>query len=890
MQILEIKSYEGRNIYTHYPAVKLTLDLQELSQVWTDQLEGFTEVLLELLPGLNDHTCSRGYPGGFVERLREGTLLSHVIEHMALELQRTVGFNPLYGKTFSTKKEGVYDIVFEAGSVAVAITAAKSSVAIIERIIGDREPAIEKELEKIKDIFYKSELGPSTKSIVNECLKRNIPVMQLNEDSLLQLGYGKLQRRIQAAMSNNTSCIGVDIASHKVLTKKLIDESGLPVPNGGTAMSSQEALNIAQKIGAPVVVKPLNGNQGRGVSLNLTNEQEIIGAFALAKQYSEKVIVEKYITGSHYRLLVVGDKLVAAAQRKPAAVVGDGKLNIAQLLEDINKEENRGEEHEKPLTKINVDSVVIAVLTKQGLTLNSIPPIGQEILLRENANLSTGGTAIDVTDLVHPQIAKAAVRAARIIGLDIAGIDLVTKDIKVNLQEGGGAFIELNAAPGLRMHLFPSIGKARPVGEEIVNYLFPAGTQTRIPIIAVTGTNGKTTTSRLISHVFRSIGKVVGLASTEGVFINEEKIIDGDCTGPLSAQSVLRDPSVEVAVLETARGGIIRGGLGFDWCDTGVITNISEDHLGLDDIETIEEMAKVKGLIVESIYSQGRAILNADDPLCLSLRAHTKGKVILFSAQERNINICRHLGLGEHAVFIKNGYITVAQGQMEKKIVMLKEIPITFNAKAKHNIENCLAATAALYGQGISLENIKRGLLSFCAEDNLNPGRLDLYEVNGIKIILDYAHNYEGYKNTINFSKNLNSQRLVGVIGVPGDRRDKDILKLGELSAQFDYVYIKEDLDLRGRDRGEVARLLSKGAEIGGLRLEQQTIILNEIAATAHALSSALPGDTIIIFYEKYLPLLSILEQFMMNSECSGMMINNTLSNYPELGRISTTN
>lgn len=730
MKILEIREYRGKNIYSHYPVVKAIIDLEDLTNIWSDQIPGLAERLVSNLPRLQEHYCSRGREGGFLERVKEGTLFGHIVEHIALELQYMAGYPVIYGKTVATDKPGIYEVIVEAGVMEAAIQALKSALQLIQFIINNRECDVQGEIEKISRAGREYGYGPSTQAILEECRKRDIPVMPLGKGSLLQLGYGVKQQRVQATVTGLTSCISVDIAGDKNLTKQLLAEGGIPVPWGDVARTEDEAVRIAAKLGDSVVVKPCHGNQGKGVSLNLKSEAEVRTAFRIAQSYSEEIIVEKYISGKHFRLLVVGNKLVAAAERIPAHVVGDGIHSVEELIELTNLDPNRGEGHEKPLTKIKIDPTALLVLAKQQMQPSSVPDVKQVVYLRENANLSTGGTAVDVTEEVHPEIVKLAVRAARIIGLDVAGVDLVTPDIKRPL-DNGGAVIEINAAPGIRMHHFPSRGVSRNAAGAIVEYLFPQGRSGRIPLVSITGTNGKTTTARLVGHIAALWGKCVGLTTTGGVFVGGECLVKGDTTGPRSAQAVLRDPRVEIAVLETARGGIVRCGLGYDKATVGVITNISEDHLGLDGIKDIKQLAQAKALVVEALEKQGTAVLNADDPWSVELASRVKANLLYFSLAEDNLVVRRHLSTGQKAVFVKKDQLVYAEGDGYHSIVAVQEIPLTMQGLASFNTANALAAAAACISLGIPLSVIKEGLKTFNLGARHNAGRCEFYQLGG---------------------------------------------------------------------------------------------------------------------------------------------------------------
>lgn len=863
MRIVEIRPYEGKNIYCYRPVIKMKLDLGERAATLTDKLGDFGERLLLAIPSLYDHHCSRGKPGGFAERLQEGTMLGHVVEHVALELQHLAGMDVIYGKTVRAEEPDTYYIIFEYVSKEGAICAAKSAVQAVLQLLSGERPQIGDAVRKIKEISVKTGLGPSTKAIATEALKKGIPVMRLGEGSILQLGYGKYQKKVAATITENTRCIGVDIAGDKVLTKQLLSESGIPVPPGGVARTEQEALNIAREIGEAMVVKPFDGNQGKGVALNLKTPREIRRAFAMTLEYGDRVIVEKYISGRHYRLLIVGDRMVAAAERIPPFVIGDGAHSIQQLVDIVNSDPLRGDEHEKPLTKIKIDQMVLMVLARQKKKPEDVPAPGEVVYMRDNANLSMGGIAIDVTDRVHPENVEMSLRAAKLVGLDVAGVDLVAGDISAPLNANNGAVIEINAAPGIRMHHYPSKGKPRNVARAIVEKLFPPGAPSRIPIISVTGTNGKTTTTRIIGHILEGAGMNVGMTTTDGIYLKGKMILPGDTTGPASARVVLRDPSVEVAVLETARGGLIRAGLGYDYSDVGIITNVSTDHLGLDGIRTLEELAKVKSLVGEAVHQEGYTVLNADDRHVAELVSRMGSRIIFFSATGDNIVIRRHLGAGGTGVFIKNKTVVAACGNKLHKILPVKSIPCTFQGAAWHNVQNVLAAVAGCWALGVSVDVIREGLLGFSTGLRHNPGRMNVWEAGGIRIVVDYGHNAAGYQCIVNTVQKFKPKKLIGVVGVPGDRLDEHIFDVGRVAgAGFQRLYIKEDADLRGRIPGQVAGLMKEGALAAGLPEEQIKIILNEPGALKAAIDEAGPGDTVVVFYEKIEPVISLINDF----------------------------
>lgn len=871
MDIKSIHSFTGRNIYSHRPVIKMLIDLGNLCDRETKDINGFNEKLLELFPGLKEHCCSTGCKGGFVKRLYEGTYIGHVVEHVILELQALLGYDARFGRTRLVQPPSLYSIVFEYLNERCAIECARTAVNMVDCIIAGKDAKLSEALDTLRKVAVESELGPSTKAIYDEAIKRGIPVTRLGNDSILQLGYGKYLRRLEASLPDTASCIAVDIAGNKYLTKQILAENNIPVPPGDIAYTEESAVFLAEKIAYPVVVKPFDGNQGRGVVLNIRDEQQVRQAYREAIKYSKAVIVEKYIEGRDFRVLVVGNKVSAVSERRPPSISGDGIHTVKELVELKNMNENRGEDHEKPLTKIKLDSIAKQVLHRKGIDENYIPLPNEEITLRDNGNLSTGGTARDCTDEIHPYNAQIAVKAAKAVGLDIAGIDMTVQNISEPLVDynsgcNNGAVIEVNAAPGLRMHLYPSEGQARNVASDILDMMFPQGKPHTIPIISITGTNGKTTTARLIRHVLSSMGLTVGMTSTGGIYIGDECILEGDNTGPVSARMVLSDTRVEAAVLETARGGIVKKGLGYDLADVGVVTNISDDHLGLDDINTLEDMANVKSLVIEAVKPDGHAVVNADDKMVNYLLKKAKCQVVLFSKQAENILVKSHIKAGGKAVYIRDGYIYIFDNKTSIKLINVAEIPITMGGIAECNIENSLASIGTLYSIGVPAELIKKGLKSFLPNLEFNPGRFNIFDMGYFKIMLDYGHNPAGYSAVARLIKKIEATRYVGVIGMPGDRLDRNYREAGEICGKvFSKIYIKEDEDKRGRECGEVARILYESVIKGGIRKEDVEIVPYELKALEKAILGAQPGDMIVMFYEKLRPAVDLIHNYAVN-------------------------
>ena len=851
MKILHVRALRGRNLYSHKPVIKMTVDLEGLYDTPTCDIPGFNERLISVLPGLKEHKCSEGYKGGFVDRLRRGTYLAHVMEHTAIELQQLMGYKIKFGKARRESAPSIYNVIYNYQNEMAATEAGLIAFEILDHILKGLPVQIEERLEIIRKKAVKLDLGPSTKAIEVEAQKRKIPVMRIGDDSLLQLGYGAKQKLVQATLTERASCIAVDISCDKSITNFYMRQNGIPVPRGSIAKNEFEVLEVAREIGYPVVVKPYNGNQGKGVSLNISSDEDVLTAYQAVKEYTEQALVEKYIEGKHYRILVVKDKVVAASERIPAHVTGDGIHTISQLIEQENRNPLRGEEHEKPLTKMKVDEVMMLLLKKNKRSLEDIPAVGERVYLRENDNLSTGGIAVDVTDFVHEEIKNICVTAAELIGIDVAGIDITTTDITKPLSATGGALIEINAAPGIRMHHYPSSGIVRNVAEEIVKSLFPDDESHSIPLVSVTGTNGKTTTTRMTSAILKEAGHYVGMTTTGGIYINGRCIEKGDTTGASSAKQILMNRKVTAAVLETARGGIVNRGLGYDLADVGVITNITDDHLGIDGIETMEELAHAKALVAEAVKENGYVVINADDEYCLSIRDKAYGDLILFSKDSNNKHVEKHIKDGGRVVYIKDSIIYLVTDNDHIPVVNVENIPATYGGLLTHNVENSLAAVAAAWGLGINSEAMNRALINFKCDEDQNPGRFNMYDVADFKVVVDYGHNLDGYKKVIEGLRKMKINRLIGVIGVPGDRLDTSIKEVGILSGHsFDHIFIKEDRDSRGRTSGEVAEILYDGCIKGGTDPSRLEIEIFEEVALEKAMKMAQTGDIVIVFYE----------------------------------------
>ena len=815
MKIVEIKVLRGPNYWSvrRGKLIQMTLDLEEMEQRPTNTIPNFLQNLKTLIPTLFDHRCSEGEPGGFYSRVEEGTWMGHVIEHIALEIQTLAGMDTGFGRTRGTGKDGEYYVCFSYLEEDAGVFAAEASVRIAQALINDEIHDLAADIMKLREIREHTRLGPSTGNIVEEAARRGIPHLRLNKHSLVQLGYGCNQKRIRATIASTTGNIAVDIACDKEETKNLLGAAEIPVPKGTTINSIEGLHDAVEKYGFPLVIKPIDGNHGKGNTTNITTMEQAHVAFEAARLYSRNVIIEKYITGYDFRILVINYKFIAAARRTPAHVVGDGVHNIEELIKIVNSDPRRGYGHEKVLTQITVDQNTQKMLEEQELTLDQIPEKDRMVVVKTTANLSTGGTSDDITNDMHPANLIMCERIARIIGLDICGIDIMATSLSIPITETGGAVIEVNAAPGFRMHIEPSNGIARNVAEPVVDMLFPKGSDGRIPIIAVTGTNGKTTTSRLIAHIAKNAGKKVGYTTSDGVYIQNQLMMKGDCTGPVSAQFVLKDPTVDFAVLECARGGILRSGLAFRNCDVAVVTNVAEDHMGLGGINNLEQMAKLKSVVPETVFTHGYAVLNADDDLVYKMREELKCNVALFSMDENNSRIRKQAESGGLSAVYENGHITILKGKWKVRVAHVKDIPITFEGRAIHNISNVLAAVMAAYiYRDITIEDIKTALQSFVPSSSLTPGRLNFFKFKEITFLADFAHNPHGLKLLGDFVSKLDYPKKIGLISGTGDRRDEDIFELGALSAgYFDEIIIRCDKNLRGRTAEEIIKLLEDG-------------------------------------------------------------------------------
>jgi cyanophycin synthetase len=867
MKILQTQTLRGPNYWSIHRTklILVRLDLEELADSPSNTIPGFYEGLVGILPSLEEHFCSPGCRGGFLSRVQEGTMMGHILEHVALELQTLAGMYVGFGRTRETATPGVYQVVIEYHNEEAGRYAARAALRLCQSIIDTGtypKDELDKDLDDLVKLHNEAVLGASTEALVREAEALGIPWMQLETYDLMQLGYGKYQKRVQAALTSHSNVLGVELACNKEGTKQTLAHLGVPVPLGKVIYGFNELEETIHDLGGyPIVIKPLDGNHGRGITIDIQSWETAEVAYDRAREVSKGVIVEHFYQGRDHRILVVNHKVVAVAERVPAHVVGDGIETIAVLVARENEDSRRGEGHDNVLTQIALDEATSEMLSRQGFTLETVLEPGQICYLRATANLSTGGIAIDRTDEIHPDNVWLAERVSRIIGLDVAGIDVLTTDITKPLHEANGVIVEVNAAPGLRMHLSPSQGVGRNVAAPILQMLFPPGTPSRIPIVAVTGTNGKTTTTRLIAHIFSQVYDAVGFTTTDGIYVGNHLIEKGDTTGPQSARITLQDPTVDIAVLETARGGILRSGLAFDWCDVGVVLNVAADHLGLGDINTIDQMAKVKAVIAEAVHADGYAVLNADDERVAAMAERVVGKVAYFSMDSENPLVRSHVQRGGIAAVYSQGYLTILEKDWIHRIEKVEQVPLTLGGRAPFMIANALAASLAAFVQGVNIEHIRSALRSFKASTQHTPGRMNLFNLGRYHALVDYAHNPAGYEAVGSFVKNWPGP-AIGVVGGPGDRRDGDLVELGKLSATFfNQIIVKEDDDNRGRPRGNAAELIAQGiqsATENGATVPH-FIELVETAAIARALDNAPENALVVIFPESVSRAISLI-------------------------------
>ena len=869
MHIISTNVYVGPNVYAHFPVIRHVIDISVLENYPSMSLgENFVSQLLEKLPGLSEHGCSYRESGGFVRRLSEdgGTWMGHIWEHVILELQGMAGSDVSFGRTRSTGELGQYNMVFQYHQKDVGLEASRLArdllISLIpEELASQLQTKVEEDFNFEEDLHafirfaQRKELGPSTASLVQAAQERDIPWIRLNDYSLIQFGQGKYQERIQATITSHTNHIAVEMSCDKEDTHIMLNDLGLPVPQQKMVYSQRDAVRAANRIGLPVVVKPLNANHGRGVSINLTTDEQVIEVFLHAKEHStsKAILVESFLTGLDHRMLVVNGELVAVAKRVPGHIIGDGVSTVEALIDEVNSDPRRGIGHAKVLTRLELDHQAKRLLSDANLNEESILEKDQIFYLRSTANLSTGGTAIDLTDSVHPDNKAMAERAIKAIGLDVGGVDFLTDDITQSYKEVGGGIVEVNAAPGFRMHVAPSEGKPRDVAGKVIEMLFPQGAPSRIPIAAITGTNGKTTTSRMLSHILKTAGHIVGMTSTDGVYIDGHLSVKGDMTGPVSSKIVLRDPSVDIAVLETARGGIVRAGLGYQESNVSAVLNVTEDHLGMRGIDSIEQLAEVKRIVAE--VAKDTAILNADDPLCLKMANHTQARFICYVTMNPNHGLVReHIRAGGRAVVLEAGIngemITIYDKGAHIPLLWTHLIPATLEGKATHNVQNAMFASALAFSLDKSLEDIRHGLRTFATTFFQAPGRMNVYDEYNFRVILDYAHNADGVGHMSDLATKLHvkGKRIVVIAG-PGDRRDIDLVNIAKAAAQkFDYYICKADDNRRGRADTEVADIIANTLKTEGIRDDQIIVIADEVSAIDHALNIAEKDDLLIIF------------------------------------------
>jgi|TARA_R110002020_G_scaffold103640_2_gene242647 cyanophycin synthetase len=872
MKIREINAMRGPNYWSvrRHKLIVMVLDLEKMEDYPSNKIPGFIDRLKEMFPTMYSHRCSVGEPGGFFQRVEEGTWMGHIIEHIALEIQTLAGMDTGFGRTRDYGEVGVYNVVFSYMEESVGRYAAEVSVKICEALIAAETYDLDPDIQRMRELRESSRLGPSTGSIVEEAESRGIPWIRLNQYSLCQLGYGANQKRIQATVTSETSSIGVELACDKEDTKYLLEQAEVEVPRGDIISRESSLEEACRYVGYPLVIKPIDGNHGRGITVDIQNYEDALAAFHAAKEVSRRVIVEKYITGEDYRLLVINNVLVAGAKRTPAHVVGDGSSTVQQLIDETNRDPRRGYGHEKVLTQITVNDLTKTIIKDAGKTLDSVLDEGETLILKDTANLSTGGTAEDITDIIHPANVSMAERISKIIDLDICGIDIMTTDITQPLSETGGAVLEVNAGPGFRMHLAPTTGLPRNVASPVIDKLFPRqGDTGRIPITAITGTNGKTTTSRLIAHMAKMKGHRVGYTTSDGVYIQNRLLMTGDCTGPASAEFVLKDPTVNFAVLECARGGLLRAGLGFKNCDVAVVTNVAADHLGLKGIHTIEQLARVKGVIPETVLPDGYAILNADDDLVYEMRRSINCNLALFSMDEENTRIKALQRRGGLTAVHENGYVTICKGEWKMRIMKAEAIPLTYGGKAEFMIQNVLAAVLAAHVQGIRIEDMKVALETFIPSAAQTPGRLNLFKFENFTILLDYAHNPAGMRALKKFADKLEASHRVCIIAGIGDRREEDNNMIGSIAAEMsDEIIIRQDKRLRGKTEEELIKMLDDGIKMKNPKIKT-TIIPSEREAITHAVNNAKKNSLIILCSDVVPDALELVQKFK-EQEASG--------------------
>ncbi len=870
IEIKELRALRGPNRHTRHPAIFMVLDIRNYENEPSDKIEGFTDRLLALLPSLKEHGCSIGKPGGFIQRLQSGTWAGHIIEHIAIELQCLAGMEIGYGKTLDTSQKGIYIVVFRYIVESAGLHAAQLAVSVFEAIAERRNFDLAKAVLDLKILREDDMLGPTTWSIVKEARSRGIPYIRLNEESHIQLGYGSGQKRIQASITSQTNGIAVEVADEKTRSKDLLKFSGIPIPFGRIASTEEEAIAAFNEIGTAVVVKPDVGNHGTGTTINITDLDQLKKSFSVAQSKHHNVIVEEYVKGHDLRLLVIDGNFVAASMLEPAHIIGDGNTSIKKLIENVNSDPLRGFGHEKVLTRIDIDNMSLRLLEHEGLTLDSCPGKGVKVYLKATANLSQGGTATDVTNEVSPSIRLMAERAARIIGLDCAGVDALAANISLPVDQSGIKVVEVNAAPGFRMHLEPSKGQSRNVAKPLVDMLFPNG-YSKIPVVAVTGTNGKTTTCKLIAHTLKYSGKKVGLACTTGILIDGTSIISGDYSGPEGAGIVTREPTVDHIVLEVARGGIIRRGLGVEEIDVGVLLNIGSDHLGTDWIETQEDLSLVKSTVLEVVKKSGTSVLNADDSESMGVLKRARGNIILFSLDDKNESLIKHLKDNGTVVTVEKRNVIIRNSTLDIVVCTLEEIPISFNGIIDFNISNALAAIGALYGLNLPLEQIRNGIMTFYPSASQNPGRMNLFDFPKYKVLVDYGHNADSVRALAKLLPLLSKGRKIALCHGTGSRTNEQIVEYGNALAQiYDYIVLA-DYDPRQRPFGETPKLVYQGLIEAGFYEGHIEIFPYPDKAVDYAFSKVIDGDILVIQPDELEPVMSqVIERYKNIDQING--------------------
>lgn len=861
MKINRVNYLTGPNLYSFKPTIWIELDIEEFEEKPSNLLPGFTDKLLQIIPSLHTHTCSRGYAGGFVERLHEGTWMGHILEHIALEIQHLAGISVKRGKTITSERKSIYFVTYDYVEPKSGYYAFEAAIEIVTAILEGNEISAEPYIQHTSDLYHLHKLGPSTEAIYYAARARKIPVERIGTNSYLRLGTGKKQKSVQATISSQTSYLAVENSCDKDRTKTLLKGAGLPVPIGDVVCNEYELLQAAEKIGYPLVIKPLNGRQGQNIVTNIQNDTDLLAAFRVVYSEGTQYILERFYAGNDYRFFVVNGELVAASLRLPPIVTGDGYKTIGELIEEENLNPLRGEGHEKAMSKIPLDERTVVHLEKSGYSLQSVLKKGQAQEVLGNANLSTGGSAIDVTDDVHPSYRKMAIEAAEAVGLDIAGIDILSTDVTVPFVEAEAAILEVNAAPGIRMHLYPSKGKSRDAGGAIVDYLFSSREEASIPIVAVTGTNGKTTTSRLVSHLLQKETVTVGLTCSDGVWVGDQQLDSGDCSGPRSARKVLSHPAVDLAVLETARGGMLREGLAFRYCDVGIVTNVSEDHLGLNGVETLDDLKKLKQTVAEVVLPEGTCVLNADDPRCVDMAQHTNGEVVYFSLSIMNPEIQKGLKNGAKVWYLENDWVMYSEKGKAERFLPVSHIPLTINGSARHNIANVLGALAAAHSLGRPLSELRSKVITFLPTENQNRGRFNVQNIHGRTIVVDYAHNPAGLRALFEAVDHLKKGRVITVGSAAGDRQDHTIQEMGKIFGTYSDVFIiKEDGNLRGRIPGETVHLLYTGVKEAKCETAVH-VYPKEPEAMLQAWERSLPGDTLVFLYDEYTSIQGVLQK-----------------------------